>query len=707
MHRTKQRALLRPLAITTPFSIALAATAWAQTAGSNAADTTLPQVTVTAPRVSLRSVYLVPNTSTGLKIPAPIQDIPASVQVVPRALIEDRGVLSVDQATETVSNVERNVDFPTTIAFRIRGFDESYETLRDGFREQSNIGDVAGVERIDVLKGPASVLYGSALNSGGTVNVVTKQPVSGDFTRASVSGGSFGLSRETFDVNRDVYGDGTLAVGIDGAYQHDDTFKNFGKDERTWINPTIRWRPTDRDEVTLIASYLHQNFTWDAFQSPIVPQVLSLPISRNFSDPNLAASHEDAWRLGYNWTHRFDDGLSFRSGFNASVANFNFGSERLYRFSLEPDNQTLDRTVSIGPQRQMNFDLQNELSGSFMTGSIRHDWLTGIELYRETYEYKNSYAALPPLNIYAPVYGVSPGPFTLMLRGASRADGVAGYVQDFVTVVPQVKLLFGGRYDATSSSSRDYLGGTTTAIAANRFSPRVGLTYEPVPTTALYFNWANGFVPTTGVTASGTALAPITSEQYEVGVKQQLLDKRLQATVALFQVTRSNFPTPDLNNPGFQVAAGRARSRGVEFDMAGQILPGWNAVASYAYTWASVIEDNSIPVGSQLAGVAQHAGQVWTTYEFTEASPLRGIGFGIGVRAETKRQATLPNSFYLPGYARLDAAAWYKFDAWGHKWRAQLNATNLTDARIYDTDGGYSLRPQAPVSVLGTLSAQF
>jgi len=270
-----------------------------------------------------------------------------------------------------------------------------------------------------------------------------------------------------------------------------------------------------------------------------------------------------------------------------------------------------------------------------------------------------------------------------------------------------VHVLVGGRYDITDNVSNNRLTGLRSAGAANQFSPRLGVVFEPVPTTAFYANWANSFVPTTTTTAAGAALAPSSSEQYEVGIKQQLLGKRLQATAALFQITRSNVPTPDLSNTQFSIAGGEQQSRGLELDVAGELRPGWNVTAAYAYTFADVTKDNRLPVGNTLAGVARHAGTVWTSYELQEGSPLPGFGVGMGVRAETQREATLPNSFKLPGYVRLDAAAWYRFKVQDKPVRAQVNVVNITDRRIYDTDGAATLRPTTPLSVIGALSAEF
>ena len=238
-------------------------------------EISLPDVTVTAPRVSVRG-YFAPENSTALKLPAATQDIPVSVQVVPQALIEDRGAQTVRQAIDTVSGVESSNLLPGSLSFRVRGFVDSSTSLRDGFREQSNQQDIQGVERVEVLKGPASVLYGGAVSSGGVVNVVTKAPVDGTFVRTGLTGGNFGFFRSTLDANQgDVAGNGKLAVRLNAAYDHSDTFRRFGYNEDTFVNPTARWRPTDQDEIVLRAQYLHSNFSFSPYQSPLARKVLA------------------------------------------------------------------------------------------------------------------------------------------------------------------------------------------------------------------------------------------------------------------------------------------------------------------------------------------------------------------------------------------------------------------------------------------------
>ena len=340
---------------------------------------------------------------------------------------------------------------------------------------------------------------------------------------------------------------------------------------------------------------------------------------------------------------------------------------------------------------------------------MRHDWLIGGEAYWSLNHTIGYSVTVPSLNLLAPTYGVPIGLPKLASNTRSRFSDYAGYVQDFITIAPHWRLLVGGRYDSTVNSSLNHLAATSpwSIGRATKFSPRAGLTFEPTQETAFYFSWANSFIPTTATTASGSALPPSASEQWEVGMKQKAFDNRLQASLALYQLTRTNVPTPDPSNTLYSVASGLQRSRGIELDAAGEIRPGWNVIVSYAYTFASVLQDNRLPAGNILAEVARNAGNLWTTYEFQPDSILDGLGLGIGVRAESQREAALPNTFRLPAYVRLNSSAWYRFHIDQHAFKLQVNLQNMTNRRIYDTDGANTLRPMSPFTALVKLGADF
>ncbi|MHC5676012.1 TonB-dependent siderophore receptor [Nostoc sp.] len=236
----------------------------------------------------------------------------------------------------------------------------------------------------------------------------------------------------------------------------------------------------------------------------------------------------------------------------------------------------------------------------------------------------------------------------------------------------------------------------------NKFSPRAGIVYQPSKSTSLYFNWSNYFNPVYSSTSqTGELFKPQTSEQFEVGIKQEFLNSRLSTTLAFYQITRQNLLTPDPTNPLYSIQTGEQKSRGIELDVTGQILPGWKVIATYTYTDTFVSKDSRIPVGDQLITVPYNSASLWTTYEL-QSSNLKGLGFGLGLVYSGDYQVSLPNTFTAPSYLRTDAALFYR----RNKFRIGLNFNNVFNTQYYYYQIG-ALSPAPPFSVLGSVSVEF
>ncbi len=213
------------------------------------------------------------------------------------------------------------------------------------------------------------------------------------------------------------------------------------------------------------------------------------------------------------------------------------------------------------------------------------------------------------------------------------------------------KLLVGGRFDAVDFDLKDNLRGTNTSNYSDAFSPQVGIVYQPIQPISVYANFSRSFVPQSGSSFDGTLFKPERGTQYEVGVKADLFGGRLSSTLAFYQITKTNVLTTDPNRQTFFIQTGSQRSRGVELDVVGEILPGWNAIASYAYTDAIITDDNTFAEGNRLANVPRNAFSFWTSYTIGSGN-FRGLGFGTGVFLASDRQGDLNNSFILPTYTR-------------------------------------------------------
>ena len=271
-----------------------------------------------------------------------------------------------------------------------------------------------------------------------------------------------------------------------------------------------------------------------------------------------------------------------------------------------------------------------------------------------------------------------------------------------IEILPNLNILAGIRLDWSDSSRTNLLTGEETNSPTEFApSPRVGIVYQPTDSTSLYFNWARSFVPQFGRNRTDEAFDPTRGEQFEVGVRQEFFDNRLVANLALYDITKSNVLTSDPVDPLFRIQTGEQTSRGVELDVAGEVLPGWNIILTYAHTDAFVSEDNDIPEGELLPGIPRNSASLWTTYEI-QRGDLQGLGFGAGLVFEGDRPVRLPNTIDIPSYVRADASLFYKRD----NWRTALNFKNLFSTEYFETQG-FFIYPQAPFTVLGSVSVTF
>ena len=259
----------------------------------------------------------------------------------------------------------------------------------------------------------------------------------------------------------------------------------------------------------------------------------------------------------------------------------------------------------------------------------------------------------------------------------------------------------GGRFDTYRDDSA--FDNEPSDARAEAFSPRVGIVYQPAKEVSLYANYSNSFTPVSGRSATNQSFKPQRATGYEVGVKTELLDKRLSANLALYTTNVQNILTSDPNNSIFSIQVGEQRSQGFELDVAGEISPGWNLIASYGSTDAQVTKDNSIPVGNRLSYVPQHTASLSTTYTI-QAGNLKGLGFGAGLFYVGNRFGDLANSFEVPSYTRVDAGIFYQME----QFKAALNFKNLTNIRYFEAgQSRQSVQPGAPFTVLATVSYQF
>jgi iron complex outermembrane receptor protein len=672
--------------------------------------------------------YRVPNASTATKTDTALRDIPQSIQVVPKQVIEDQGATRASEILRNVSGVVSNTG-PSGVGeqFTVRGFIGNElgtgNEYRNGFRALG-LGsfNTNNIEQVEVLKGPASVLYGQ-LEPGGIINFVTKKPLDRPYYAGDLEIGSYSFYRPSLDISGPLTKDKRLLYRLNVAYENSDSFVNFVDREIFQISPSFTYKIGENTNLSLSYEYLSENGT----NNPGLPRnPVALRLSRNLflGEPADTVKNE-AQSLNLELDHRFNKNWQLRSRFAWESASFRRDAHRIGRGPLRDENGDLvlgpfdfTRLLQVDlKNRNESYTIQTDIIGKFRTGPVHHQLLFGIEWSRYEFLDVNGFASVNPINLFNPIYGASPRP-TIFNEGADKfsigTDSIGFYIQDQVTLLPNLKLLVGGRYEIINEKSQFQELDTDGVTPISRvfkdsffnqaFSPRIGIVYQPIQPISLYASYSRSFVPNNVFTINNELIDPTRGTQLEAGVKADFLKGKLAATFSVYQIIKTNVAVPDPNDPDEEasIAIGKIRSRGIEFDIAGEPLPGWNIIASFFINESIVrIGSPDTPRGDTLINAPGSGASLWTTYEI-QKGPVKGLGFGAGVFYVGDVQAELPNTFVIPSYVRTDASIFYKRD----NWKVGLNFKNLFNTRYFTNQDG-AIYPGDPFTVLGSVAVEF
>lgn len=667
--------------------------------------------------------YRIIESSVGTRTDTPVINVPQSIQAVPEQVLEEQGVTSLGDALRNSAGVTTGRVASDTPALTpvIRGF-ESENTLRNGLRDTTlgTLSEVTNVERFEILKGPASVLFGQG-DLGGTVNVITKVPLNIPSYKFDFQAGQFGLYRPSIDITGPL-GNRTdsPAYRLTSSYQWSDSFRDFEERRTFFVSPVLKLINSDRTQLIAELEHLTYNTNGSAPELPALGTVIDSPegeidLSANLGEPSLSENESRATRWGYRFKHEFSDNLTFANELlisNADVPTSNFILPR----SLRGDNRTLDRILVENPNELSSLNLNTSLSGKFATGDIKHELLFGVEISRDTFEDKLDINGIGSIDIFDPEYSPeSLNPFPIPLEEVrTETNAIGFYLQDQISLSDRWIVVLGGRFDVADQTYEDSLDIRQSFDRTDEaFSPRAGVVYKPAENISFYGSYTRSFKPVIG---RATSLDPVTDElitgepfepekgtQYEIGVKADLLNNKLSTTLALFHLERTNVIEEGANSPLGSQQTGKQRSQGVEVSIAGEITPEWNIIASYAYTDAIISEDDVFTEGNSLRNVAKNAASLWTTYQIKSGN-LRGWGLGLGLYYVGEREGDFNNSFSLPSYLRTDASLFYR----RRNLAASLNFQNLFDVNYYQgARNDLRVIPGAPFTVFGKVSVEF
>ncbi|MGE3266974.1 TonB-dependent siderophore receptor [Methylocystis sp.] len=693
--------------------------------------------------------YVVRSATTSGKINVPIRQMPVSVAVVPRQAIVDQNITRAQDAVENVSGVRVISNDVQGQAFIIRGF-RAFATYRN-FLSFSGPGspmitDTANVERIEVLKGPSSILYGRT-EPGGLVNIITKQPL--DYARHVVSQefGSFAFYRTQWDSSAPIKEVPGLAYRFTGAYQNAGSFLNFQGGRRLIVAPVVRYSPSNRTEITFDAEYLN-NAAQVNYGVPVWPFAYGstpapIPLSRTFQEPNDPRDSTGQYVLSYNIRQNLNENWKVTNRF-LYLHNW-YGLQGIQPLSGAANGVTVNRKFDYQADEAHVYSTNIDLEGKLDIIGTHHTFLMGLDYLNRYFEYYKGTSTVPkfPINMFFPIYGTVPSfAYEFGVAGLTnkahqstlfRQKGL--YIQDHINMFDdRLHVLLGARYDVADvvqGFSRSAGGNTSANQAAANFarlsavdridtgwSPRVGAVFDVTKEVSVYAHYARSFGANNGLNSRQQPFPPQRGMEWEVGLKARLLNDVL-ATLAFYQLTRSNLTTRDFASPDPTALklAGLQRSRGIELDVIGTVTERMAIIANYAYTDAKVIADNwrnpLNPYGSgllydHLDNVPRHSGKIWLTYDFGE----NGLGWrvGGGVTAATHAWGDIQNTFVLPGWARLDGFASYTHLIDGHKLTAQLNLRNINNAQYFNSsDGQWNNPPRLalfaaqPFTAVGTV----
>lgn len=654
--------------------------------------------------------YRATRSGTATKTDTALRDTPQSVQVVPRDVLTDQQDIRLADALTNVSNVQAAGTLQgRTETYNIRGFNTQTGAVDGVLLNQSSnfftvTRDLADVERVEVLKGPASVLFGRG-DPGGLINIVTRQPTlipSGD---ATLQGGSFGFRRFQGSVSSAIPSVDGLAGRLSFAAQTDPTFRDYGgrDNSRFFVAPAFTYVPTPDTRISFLGEFTRQDSQYDEGLIARNGRVPLDNLSRYYGEP-FARYNATANFTTLRVEHDVNDAITLRQVLNVQWGAFDQFVVRAT--GLNAAGTLVQRRDTGTDSTYAAVDSQSEMVAKFGLFGFQHTALVGYEYtngYRHSYTTQGNIGAV---SFLTPRFGAIPGALSLQgdLRQKNELHGV--YVQDQIDLGLGLQLVLGARFDFGTQFYFNRLPASRTIPPDQDLfgaSPRIALLYRPIEPLTLYASYANSFKPQTANILGAVNPAPETGVQYEVGARLDLIPDRLTLSGAAFSITRANVAATDPANTGFSVVTGEQRADGVEADLAGEILPGWKIIASAGYLDARITQDTTFAVGNRLVGVPRFSGSLWSTYQ-VQGGEFRGWGFGGGVVLVGRRTGDLNNSYSVAGYARLDATVFYDID---ERYRFAVNMRNLTNARYIEQPfNQFNNMPGAPLSILASITAR-
>lgn len=640
----------------------------------------LSGITVT----SRRDGYVADEVTSTTKMEAALTETPQSVSVITRDQLAVKGVNRLSEALRYTPGAQgETFGFePRTTFLRFRGFDATTTGLYRNGLQLRNPGfaigydpEPYGAERIEVLRGPASVLYGAG-SPGGLVNFVSKRPTRQPVGEVAFESGTYNRWQGKADLSGPIDADGTFSYRLTGLARASDTQVDYVGNDRIFLAPAFRWHPTPSTTLTLLGRYQRDN-TRSSQRLPASGTLDpnphgEIPVDRFLGEPSLDRYDRNQWSAGYLFEQEAGDALRLEQ----KLRYYSIGLDDVTVFgsSLREDMRTLDRSIfeSFGELSALAVD--NQARADIPTGPIHQTLLAGIDVQYVNVGLVQNFGTAPPLDLFDPDYGDEVSEPSPLMDTDTDQRQIGAYLQDRIDVYDRWILMLNGRFDWARTETTDHLADSQTEQDDREFSGRVGLVYKSAIGLAPYASYSESFLPSLGTDESGAPFDPERGAQWELGAKYQPPGANSVLTVALFDLTRENFLQTDPETFQ-QVQTGAANSRGIELEGVAGFDFGLDLTASYTHQDVEITESViDAEEGERPMQVREQMGSVWADYTL-QSGTLKGLGVGAGMRYLGPSYGDVPNTLKAPEATLVDATIHYERKGL----RIQLNADNVFD----------------------------
>ena len=627
--------------------------------------------------------------SGATKIATPDIETPQSVSIITREQFEEQGAISVRQAVSYTPGVYSNqigasnrFDYIVLRGFSDGSLDNVYldglKMMGDTNSHSSLVVDPWFLENIEVVRGPASVLYGRS-SPGGIVALTSRKPSFDPGGEIKLFAGNNNQRGAAFDVTGALDDNDRVAARLSGMTRYADSQFDTLKEQRYAIMPSLTWRITDQTRLDLMA-YLHRDPEGGShsglpYEGTVVPHY-GKKIANTFFEGEDDYDKYDRREnmVGYNFEHLFDNGWSVRQ--KLRYLHTKVELSQVYAAGWLNESE-LNRGYSGSDEKMNAITLDNQLDGSVDTWAVNHRLLMGIDYQDRSNDTTGYYGAFPAIDAFNPVYGAKPDYITMYSREKHKLRQTGYYLQDQMSW-ERWRFTLGGRYDQVSVSNIDKLNQTRSDLDKNNFSTRAALLYLFDNGFAPYISYSTAFTPTSFADENGNVLDPMKGKQWEAGLKYEPEGMNSQFSASVFRINQTNIATKEEPTDPYR-SIGEIESKGVELEAISQLTDSFRLQAAYTYTDIRYKKSSPEEQGKRAVYAPRNQASAWLSYD-VKSGPLDGLTLGSGVRYVNGITSDRLNTHTLPSYTLVDMAIGYDLSKVGIKGlSAQLNVNNLTD----------------------------